>query len=136
MAELFNISGVIKATCAEGEGGSVVKQRVCVKCARVCVRRGVRGFGLPVAHLLHMEPEGQRREMRHRVYWWLCVCLWEGRCVLRCGCTLPSCRVDLIGISRLWHVDICECIDIHLVWRTCGGVLVGVGATACGRTLH
>lgn len=53
--------------CVKGERGNVVKKKehVCMcevyVCVCVCVRWGARGFGLPVAHLLHMgwqEPEG------------------------------------------------------------------------------
>lgn len=60
----------------------------------------------------------------------VCVSLRERVCVSQFS-MLSSCRMDLLGILRVWHVDACWCIDICLGWRTCVGVLVGVGATAC-----
>lgn len=59
----------------------------------------------------------------------VCMSLRDRVCVSQFS-MLSSCRMDLIEIFCVRHVDICECIDICLGWRTCAGVLVGVGATA------
>lgn len=130
MAQLFNISGVIKTRCAESEKGNIVDwsggvKRVCVCVAPealVCLSptcstwggRGLRGSGGK------WDTEGL---LAGRVCVRESVCLWERGCVLQYAAQLSKgFKSDFLSV---W---VCTCT---FRWRTYVAALVCAGTAVC-----